>query len=136
MIPAKMRNIIYLYIWILLTGCKNEEEKFHPLQFDVYGIDLVYNEVSGSLDGTIPAEGDEFTLKGKGELYNNIYVASVYVNGVPQKGNGSERGFTRPKLGSPLTLVGEWGEIEYLSDSESYVINFKIKANDVSSQKH
>lgn len=61
-----MRYIVCLLVGMILLSCKNEEEEFHSLQFDVSGIDLSYNKQYGTFDGTTPAEGSVFTLVGKG----------------------------------------------------------------------
>ncbi len=114
---------------MVLLSCKNEEEEFHSLQFDVSGINLSYNKLSGTFGGTISAEDCEFTLVGKGEFSEYVYVSSIEINGIPQKVEGVEGGFIRPQSGVPLILRGEWGELKYLSDSAPYMIEFRISAN-------
>lgn len=124
-----MRYIVCLLVSMLLLSCKNDEEEFHSLQFDVFGIDLSYNKQSGTFDGTTSAEDCEFTLVGKGEFSEYVYVSSIEINGIPQKVEGTEGGFIRPQHGVPLILRGEWGELKYLTDSAPYMIEFRINAN-------
>ena len=114
---------------MILLSCKNEEEEFHSLQFDVSGIDLSYNKQYGTFDGTTPAEGSVFTLVGKGEFSEYVYVSSIEINGITQKVEGIEGGFIRPQRGVPLILKGEWGELKYLTDSAPYMIELRISAN-------
>lgn len=123
-----MRYIVCLFACLILLSCNNEEE-FHSLQFDISGIDLSYNKLSGTFDGTIPAEGCEFTLVGKGEFSEYVYVSSIEINGIPQKAEGIESGFIRPLRGFPLILKGDWGELKYLTDSAPYMIELRISAN-------
>ena len=114
---------------MILLSCKNEEEEFHSLQFDVSGIDLSYNKQYGTFDGTTPAEGSVFTLVGKGEFSEYVYVSSIEINGITQKVEGIEGGFIRPQRGVPLIFKGEWGELKYLTDSAPYMIELRISAN-------
>lgn len=124
-----MRYIVCLLVCMILQSCKNDEEEFHSLQFDVSGIDLSYNKQSGTFDGTISAEDCEFTLVGKGEFSEYVYVSSIEINGIPQKVEGIDGGFIRPQRGVPLILKGEWGELKYLTDSAPYMIELRISAN-------
>ena len=124
-----MRYIVCLLVGMILLSCKNEEEEFHSLQFDVSGIDLSYNKQYGTFDGTTPAEGSVFTLVGKGEFSEYVYVSSIEINGITQKVEGIEGGFIRPQRGVPLILKGEWGELKYLTDSAPYMIELRISAN-------
>lgn len=124
-----MRYIVCLLVGMILLSCKNEEEEFHSLQFDVSGIDLSYNKQYGTFDGTTPAEGSVFTLVGKGEFSEYVYVSSIEINGITQKVEGIEGGFIRPQRGVPLIFKGEWGELKYLTDSAPYMIELRISAN-------
>ena len=124
-----MRYIVCLLVGMILLSCKNEEEEFHSLQFDVSGIDLSYNKQYGTFDGMIPAEGCVFTLVGKGEFSECVYVSSIEINGIPQKLEEVEGGFIRPQPGVPSVLRGEWGELTYLTNSPPYMIEFRISAN-------
>ena len=97
----RYRYIVCLFAFMIFLQCKNEEEEFHSLQFDVSGIDLSDNKQYGTFDGTIPAEGSEFTLVGKGEFSQYVYVSSIEINGIPQKADGIDNGFILPQPGVP-----------------------------------
>lgn len=124
-----MRYIACLFVCLILLSCNNEEEVFHSLQFDTTGIELYHNNLSGAFNGTIPSEGSEFKLVGKGEYSDYVYVSSIEINGIPQKVEGIDNGFIRPQYGVSLILKGEWGELRYLTDSSPYTIEFRISAN-------
>lgn len=113
----------------MLLSCKNEEELFHSLQFDTEGIELTYNSQSGTLDGTIPANGSSFTISGKGDFSEFVYVSSIKINGIPVNVEGINGDFPRPQHGFLLILNGEWGKVEYLKDTIPYAIELRISPN-------
>lgn len=123
-----MKYSTLLLFCMILLSCKNEEEEFHPLQFDAQGIDLSYNETSGVLESEIPAEGSVFTLTGKGKYSELVKINSIEIDGIPQLVEGAEN--------SHSILCGEWGEIEYLTNTAPCKIEFRINPNDNDTPKN
>lgn len=113
----------------MLLSCKNEEGIFYSLEFDTEGIELIHNYKNGTFDGTVPANGSVFYLTGKGDFLQYAYVTTIKINGIPVKAEGLTGEFPRPQYGSPLIINGEWGKVEYLTDSPPYIIEFIINPN-------
>lgn len=130
-----MKNIFINFALVLIilgiTSCTgNEEEVFHTLQFDVDGISLSHNTQNGTFDGVLPSDGAVFTITGKGEFDECVYVSSIFIYGIPQEAEGIGWEWYPPHahLGN-RTIRGEWGEIKYLTTIPPYTIELKINPN-------
>lgn len=74
----RLKSVLLLcFVMMMAVSCKDKEEPVHTLQFDVEGLKLSYDAITGAFDGDIPSEGGEFTLTGKGEYSNYAYVTSI-----------------------------------------------------------
>lgn len=126
----RLKSVLLLcFVMMMAVSCKDKEEPVHTLQFDVEGLKLSYDAITGAFDGDIPSEGSVFTIIGKGEYSNYVYVTSIIMRDDME--DGKDEKFELLPPGSEVSAIqrGEWGEIEYLTITPPYKIKFRISPN-------
>lgn len=125
-----LKKFVCILICMMLLSCKSyEEEVFHALKFNANGIELVHSASTGAYEGTIPPTGCTFTLTGKSDFSQFVYITSIQISDITQNGKEIYGDLKPPHLGASSILSGEWGEIEYLNDCPPYTIEFRISPN-------
>lgn len=119
-----MKYIVWILACVFFVSCKNEDETFHALQFDVDGIELVHSRLTGAYEGEISPEGCVFTLIGKGDFNQFAYITSIFI--IDKRQNTIEE---YRDLRPNASLSGEWGSIEYLTELSPYAMEIRISPN-------
>lgn len=123
-----------MMLCVVMSSCwKNENEwmKSEAVEFDVEGISVINSEREFQhFHGTIPSEGCNFRIYGKGKYAKETYVTTVIIYNNPLiENNTFGDNYESPTADSIPDISGVWGRIDYLSVEPPYAMDVQIEAN-------
>lgn len=123
-----------MMLCVVMSSCwKNENEwmKFEAVEFDVEGISVINSErYFQHFHGTIPSEGCNFRIYGKGEHAKYSFIGRVTVNNEFQIDPVTQENyFQHPTIERIPEISGDWGRIDYLSAEPPYITEVQIAPN-------
>ena len=123
------RKILFRAILLFLcafnfVSCNDEDETFHPLNFNSKGIDWVENPSNPFiLTSRISADGAVFSLQGSDKYSDMAYVSEAIVDDVIYKPVENDL------FNDTSSYQEEWGEIINSSATRPFTMTFKIAPN-------